>query len=57
MIDWIIARLREPSTYAGLAGLAAAVGLSDPQWQAISVAVMGVAGLLAVFIHERTPEA
>ena len=57
MIDWILGRLREPSTYAGLAGLAAALGLSDPQWQAVSVAVMGVAGLLAVLIHERKPEA
>jgi hypothetical protein len=53
---WILARLKEPSTYAGVAGLALAFGLSDVQWAAISTAVAGLAGVAAVFLSE-TPKA
>jgi hypothetical protein len=49
-------RLKEPSTYAGVASLALALGLSDVQWEAISAAVAGLAGLAAVFLMEK-PEA
>jgi hypothetical protein len=30
MVNFVLNRLREPSTYAGLAGLAAAVGIAEP---------------------------
>lgn len=53
---WLLARLKEPSTYAGFAGLALAFGLSDVQWAAISTAVAGLAGAVAVFLSE-TPKA
>lgn len=53
---WLLARLKEPSTYAGFAGLALALGLSDVQWAAISTAVAGLAGVVAVFLSE-TPKA
>ena len=53
---WILGRLKEPSTYAGVAGLALAFGLSDVQWAAISTAVAGLAGVAAVFLSE-TPKA
>jgi hypothetical protein len=52
LILWILARLKEPSTYAGFAGLALAVGLSDVQWAAVSTAVAGLAGVAAVFLSE-----
>lgn len=53
---WILGRLKEPSTYAGVASLALAFGLSDVQWAAISTAVAGLAGVAAVFLTE-TPKA
>jgi len=53
MIDFALKRLREPSTYAGLAGLAAAFGVAEPLYQAISAVVMAVAGLAAVVMAER----
>ena len=39
MVSWIVSRLKEPSTYAGVASLALALGLTDgldaparPRW-------------------------
>jgi hypothetical protein len=55
-VSWIVNRLKEPSTYAGVASLALALGLTDVQWEAISAAVAGLAGLAAVFLMEK-PEA
>lgn len=51
-VHWLLSRLKEPSTYAGFAGLALAVGLSDVQWAAVSTAVAGLAGVAAVFLSE-----
>ncbi len=53
MIKWVLDRLREPSTFAGFAGLALAFGLSDAQWSAIANGVAGVAGVVAVFLAEK----
>ena len=53
MIDCVLNRLREPSTYAGFAGLAAAVGIAEPLYQAIAAVVMAVAGLAAIFLSEK----
>ena len=53
MIDFVLHRMREPSTYAGLAGLAAAVGIAEPLYQAISAVVMAAAGLAAVVMSEH----
>ena len=53
MINFVLHRLREPSTYAGLAGLAAAVGIAEPLYQAISAVIMAVAGLAAIFLSEK----
>jgi hypothetical protein len=51
MIDWIIDRLRERSTWLGLVSFAAAVGvtLSPEQAQAMIAAGMALAGLIATF--------
>ena len=53
MVNFVLHRLREPSTYAGLAGLAAAVGIAEPLYQAISAVIMAVAGLAAIFLSEK----
>jgi len=53
MVFWIVSRLKEPSTYAGVASLALAFGLTDAQWEAISAAVAGLAGLAAMFLMEK----
>lgn len=53
-ITWAIQRLREPSTYAGLAGLLGAFGLADATSWAhdISMAVMGLSGVAAMLLKE-----
>lgn len=53
MVDFVLKRLREPSTYAGFAGLAAAVGVAEPLYQAICAVIMAGAGLAAVVLSER----
>ncbi len=55
-LNYILARLKEPSTYRGLAILGGLVGISlDPeQWTAISAAVAAVIGLVEVFRREKT---
>lgn len=52
-MTWLLNRLREPSTYAGLAGLALAFGLTDTQWATISTAIAGVAGVIAMLLHDK----
>jgi len=52
-VSWLLNRLKEPSTYAGFAGLALAFGLSDVQWSAVSALVAAVAGAAAVFLAEK----
>lgn len=46
-------RLKEPSTYAGLAMLASLFGASGEQAAAIAQVVTAVAGVAAVFMPER----
>lgn len=52
LVSWLVNRLKEPSTYAGFAGLALAFGLSDAEWVAVSTAAAGLAGVIAVFLSE-----
>jgi hypothetical protein len=51
-VSWFVNRLKEPSTYAGFAGLALAFGLSDAQWASISTVVASLAGVIAMFLSE-----
>jgi hypothetical protein len=55
LIAFLVARLREPSTYAGLAALLAAAGLHPaPDVLAAAVnAAVALAGLAAVLIPEK----
>jgi len=52
-LKWILDRAKEPSTYAGLSGLALALGLSDAEWSAIATAAAAVCGAIAIVIAER----
>lgn len=57
MVQFILARLKEPSTYAGLSGLAMALGISTHVYEAAAVAVAGVAGLVAVILADKNEHA
>lgn len=48
MIKWIANRLREPSTYAGIAALSAILGIDEEYVQAI----VAICGGIAVFMPE-----
>jgi hypothetical protein len=52
-VSWLLSRLKEPSTYAGFAGLALAFGLSDAEWVAVSTVAASLAGVIAVFLSEK----
>ena len=57
MFSFIMARLKEASTWRGLIGLAMAVGLQVTPDQATSVISVGmaVAGAIGVFTPDSTP--
>ena len=52
VVNFILRRLKEPSTYAGLSGLALALGVSGELYSAVSTAIAGVAGLIAVLLAD-----
>jgi hypothetical protein len=52
IVNFILRRLKEPSTYAGLSGLALALGVSGELYSAVSTAIAGVAGLIAVLLAD-----
>ncbi len=51
VVDWFIARIKEPSTWAGIAAAASAVGVSLESHAGISAAV--VAALFAIVKSEK----
>jgi hypothetical protein len=53
MVQFILSRLKEPSTFAGLSGLALALGVSGELYNAAAAAIAGVAGLVAVILAEK----
>jgi hypothetical protein len=53
VIHFILARLKEPSTYAGLSGIALALGVSGELYSAASAALAGLAGLVAVVLSDQ----
>jgi hypothetical protein len=52
-VSFVLARLKEPSTYAGLSALALALGVSGELYSAASAALAAVAGLVAVVLAEK----
>jgi hypothetical protein len=55
MVEWMIKRGKEPSTWAGFAGLAAALGVSQPLFAAVSAALVGIFSVVAVVMAEKGP--
>lgn len=55
-MNWLLRRLREPSTWRGLVWLATVAGLSlrPEQAEAIVTAGMALAGLLGVFLPDES---
>lgn len=53
IVDFALKRLKEPSTYAGLSGLALALGVSGDLYAAVSSALAAVAGLIAIVLAEN----
>jgi len=53
MVKIIISRLKEPSTFAGLSGIALALGVSGELYNAAAAAIAGVASLAAVILAEK----
>jgi hypothetical protein len=52
VVNFVLSRLKEPSTYAGLSGLALALGVSGELYSAASAALAAVAGLIAVVLAD-----
>lgn len=54
-MQYIVNRLKEPSTYAGLAALLGAFGVSiDPgMLQAVVAVATAIAGLASIFVSEK----
>ena len=53
MVQFILSRLKEPSTFAGLSGIALALGVSGELYNAAAGAIAGVAGLIAVLMSDK----
>lgn len=56
LVEWLGARLREPSTYAGLAIVMASFHFADAQdWaKAVASIGMGVGGIIAIVLPEKS---
>lgn len=54
-MDWIITRVKEPSTWASLAALLVGFGVSIPDalWQSITMTGVGIAGILGFVLSEK----
>jgi hypothetical protein len=53
IVNFALKRLKEPSTYAGLSGLALALGVSGDLYAAVSSVIAAVAGLIAIVLAEN----
>lgn len=51
-LNYILARLKEPSTYAGLSGIALSIGLTTELYTAVAGVVAAVAGLIAMLFAD-----
>ena len=52
VVYWALNRAKEPSTWAGLVGLAVVFGVSSEQWSMTGNAVAVVAAAIAMFVSE-----
>lgn len=51
-MKFLVDRLKEPSTWAGLAGIAASLGIAAPLYATISAAGVAIAAVIAIFLPE-----
>jgi hypothetical protein len=59
MTKQILKLLKEPSTYAGFAGILASIGvwgMTEDQWMQVGSALAAVAGAAAMVISEATKD-
>lgn len=56
-LNYILARLKEPSTYAGLSGIALSIGLTAELYTAVAGVVAAVAGLIAMLFADSAKTA
>ncbi len=59
-MDFVIKRLQEPSTYAGIAAFLAGfglLGLTEQDWNQIFGALAALAGVAAIFLGEKSATA
>lgn len=52
-MKYIVKMLSQPSTYAGFAGIALAVGVSSDLYQHVAAAAAAAFGLLAFLLDEK----
>ena len=52
VVYWALNRAKEPSPWAGLAGLAVVFGVTAEQWLMIGNAVAAVSAAIAMFVSE-----
>jgi hypothetical protein len=59
-MNFILKRLKEPSTYAGIAAFLAGfglLGLTEQDWNQLFGALAALAGVIAIFVKETSPAA
>lgn len=56
-VNYVLARLKEPSTYAGFSGLALSIGLTTELYTATAAVVAAVAGLIAMLFADKAEPA
>ena len=54
IVKWAVARLKEPSTWAGFAGLAAAAGISGEVYHSVAAVGVALAALAAMLLAEKS---
>lgn len=57
-MKYVLDRLREPSTFAGIAAFLAGfglLGLTEQEWNQVFGAVASVAAVAAIFLKDRSP--
>ena len=50
MVDYVLKMLTQPSSYAGLAGIAGGLGIAQPAYSVISGALAAIFGAVAFFV-------
>jgi hypothetical protein len=55
ILDWIVMKAKEPSTWVGLGTMSTAVGwqVSPEHWNVIATIGMGLGGLMATILSEK----